>query len=31
VVDFTELRAVLVVTDFVPIDLSPLIDEAVLP
>lgn len=31
VVDFTELRAVLVVTDFVPVDLSPLINESALP
>lgn len=31
VVDFTELRAVLVVTDFVPVDLSPLINESDLP
>lgn len=31
VVDFTELRAVLVVTDFVPVDLSPLINEPALP
>lgn len=31
VVDFTDLRAVLVVTDFIPIDLSPLIEDSAVP
>jgi rod shape-determining protein MreC len=30
-VDFTELRAVLVVTNFKPVDLSPLVDRQSLP